>query len=36
VAFIIEAFMLQYTFSSGIFESELEKVIDDKGVSIGM
>ncbi|XP_028398587.1 two pore calcium channel protein 1-like [Dendronephthya gigantea] len=36
VAFIIEAFMLQYTFSHGKFESELEKVIQEKGVGIGM
>ncbi|CAB4029789.1 two pore calcium channel 1-like [Paramuricea clavata] len=36
VAFIIEAFMLQYTFSQGKFESELEKVIQEKGVGIGM
>jgi cobalamin biosynthesis protein CobD/CbiB len=36
VAFIIEAFMLQYTFSHRKFESELQKVIQEKGVGIGM
>jgi hypothetical protein len=36
VAFIIEAFMLQYTFCQGKFESELEKVIQEEGVGIGM
>lgn len=36
VAFILEAFMLEYSFTHGKIETVISKKIEEKGVGVGM
>ena len=36
VAFILEAFMLEYSFTHGKIETEISKKIEEKGIGVGM
>jgi len=36
VAFILEAFMLEYSFTHGKIETVISKKIEEKGIGVGM